>query len=190
MINTFIWLALGTGALFYGVALYKGLLGLRQELARAWQHIEALLQQRHEDLPTLVAACRPYPQFEHEVLEKLLQARVSAQDARAAGDLRGLADASQRLRRSLARIAATVEACPELKSRPTLRQLLGRFTGLENALADRREVYNRCVRRHNRRRRQMPEQLLARLLGFGPAEPLEAPGAALAEPEREAWAQA
>lgn len=187
MINTFIWLALGIGALLYWVSLYKSLVGLRQEVARAWLQVDALLQQRHEDSPVLVTACRPFPKFERELLGKLLEARRAAEDARLAGDLHALGIAGHHLRRSVQRIAATVEACPELKAHPSLRQLLARLNGLENALADRREVYNRCVARHNEHLRQFPEGLLARLLGFAPAAALEAPDAVMAAPEAGAW---
>lgn len=190
MINTFIWLALGTGAVLYGVSLYKNLQGLRTEVTRAWQHVDALLQQRHEDSPVLVTACRPFPKFEREALEKLLEARRSAESARVAGDVEALGCAGQHLRRSVLRIAATVEGCPELKAHPSLRQLLARLNSLENALADRREVYNRCVRRHNERLHQFPELVVARLGRFRPAPLLEGPETVPGSAGAAAWQRA
>ena len=48
--------------------------------------------------------------------------------------------------------------------------LLGRITGLENAISDRREFYNEAVNRNNVRIEQFPDVIVARLLNFGPRD--------------------
>ncbi|MFP5306175.1 MAG: LemA family protein, partial [Gammaproteobacteria bacterium] len=65
---------------------------------------------------------------------------------------------------------ATVEAYPELKANQSIQQLLGRITGLENAIADRREFYNEAVNLNNVRIEQFPDVVVARLFGFRSAD--------------------
>ena len=74
------------------------------------------------------------------------------------------------MRLGLGNIVATVEAYPELKANQSIQQLLARITGLENAIADRREFYNESVNLNNVRIEQFPDVVVARLLGFGAAD--------------------
>src|SRR5271169_6135109 len=58
----------GAGATIYGWATYKDLLGLRNEMDRAFTDIEALLHQRFDALPALASVCTPYLQDESRFL--------------------------------------------------------------------------------------------------------------------------
>lgn len=64
------------------------------------------------------------------------------------------------------------EAYPALQADQQFAQLSERITQLEEALADRRELYNEAVKLHNARIEQFPDLLLARLFHFPPARPL------------------
>jgi LemA protein len=77
------------------------------------------------------------------------------------------------MRAGLGNILATAEAYPELKANQSIQTLLGRITGLENAISDRREFYNEAVNRNNVRIEQFPDVVVARLLNFGPKDLLE-----------------
>ena len=61
---------------------------------------------------------------------------------------------------------ATVEAYPELKANETFQHLLTRITGLENAIADRREFYNESVNINNVAIEQFPDLVVANLFRF------------------------
>jgi LemA protein len=109
-------------------------------------------------------------QFERSTLEAVMQARAAASSARERGDVRGVGAAEGALRAGIGNILATAEAYPELKANQTIQTLLGRITGLENAIADRREFYNEAVNRNNVRIETFPDVIVARLLTFGPRD--------------------
>lgn len=159
--------------LAYGVVVYNGLVHLKHAVAQAWSNIDVLLKQRHDELPKLVETCKQYMQFERETLEKVMAARSAAHSAREKGDVKGVGQAEGAMRLGLGNIVATVEAYPELKANQTMQQLLGRITGLESGIADRREFYNEAVNRNNVRIESFPDVIVARLFGFKDADLLE-----------------
>ena len=73
------------------------------------------------------------------------------------------------MRVGLGTLLATAEAYPELKSNQSIQQLIARVTGLENAIGDRRELYNETVNANNVRIEQFPDVVVARFLKFQPA---------------------
>lgn len=170
MIMGYIWLVLIAIVLIYGVIIYNGLVNLKHAVSQAWSNIEILLKQRHDELPKLVEACKQYMQFERDTLEKVMQARSAVHTAREKGDVKGVGQAEGMMRLGLGNIVATVEAYPELKANQSMQQLLGRITGLENGISDRREFYNEAVNRNNVRIETIPDLIVARSFGFKPAD--------------------
>lgn len=169
----FILLAALAALIVYGAILYNNLVKLKHGVRKAWANIDVLLKQRHDELPKLVETCKQYMQYEQDTLERVLQARTAVQAAREGADMGALGAAEGRLRLRLGNLFALAEAYPELKANETFRHLQGRVTGLEDAIADRREFYNDAVNLNNVRVYQAPDLVVARLLGFGPAELLE-----------------
>lgn len=161
------------GALLYGIAIYNNLVKLKHAVSKAWSNIDVLLKQRHDELPKLVETCKQYMKFEQETLEKVMQARADAQNARQAGDVKGVGAAETQMRLGLGNLFAVAEAYPELKANQSFQQLQARISGLENAIADRREFYNESVNVNNVRIEQFPDLIVARLLGFGAFDLLE-----------------
>jgi LemA protein len=166
MIGTYLALAAAAGLLLYAVLIYNGLVTLRNGVAKAWSNIDVLLKQRHDEIPKLVEVCKAYMQFERETLVKLMQARAGSQAAQLRGDVAGVAAAEGPLRGGVGRIAATVEAYPELKANQSITRLLVRITTLENEISDRREFYNEYANNNNVRIAEFPDLIIARLAGF------------------------
>ena len=150
----------------YGVTIYNGLVQLKHAVAKSWANIDVLLKQRHDELPKLVEACRQYKQFEQETLRRVIEARSLVQEAREKQDIPALGQAEGALRFGLGRIFAVAEAYPELKANEQFMQLQQRITALENAIADRRELYNESVNINNVRVEQFPDTVVARLFSF------------------------
>jgi len=157
----------------YAALLYNGLVEVKNNVSRAWSNIDVLLKQRHDELPKLVEVCKQYSQFEKETLSRVTEARGRVAQAREAGDVAALGPAEAALRAGVGKIFATVEAYPELKANQNFMQLQSRITGLENAIADRREFYNDSVNVNNIRVEQLPQALIARTFGFKEARLLE-----------------
>lgn len=157
--------------LVYGVLLYNGLVSLKHAVAKAWANIDVVLKQRHDELPKLVEVCKQYKEFEQTTLQRVIEARSQVQQARESHDVAALGTAEGALRQGLGRLFAVAEAYPELKANENFMQLQQRITALENAIADRRELYNEAVNINNVRVEQFPDALIARLFKFD-AHPL------------------
>ncbi len=168
--NTYLMLSLGILLMLivYGVLTYNRLVTLKHNVKLSWSNIDVLLKQRHDELPKLVETCRQYMRFEQGTLEKVMGARVAVASAQAASDLGALGTAETQLRFGLGHLFATAEAYPELRASDKFKHLQARITGLENAIADRREFYNDTVNLNNRRIQQLPEIFLARFFAFRP----------------------
>jgi len=159
------FIVLGLLAVFV-IFLFNQLVTLKHAVGKAWSNIDVLLKQRHDELPKLVETCKQYMQFEQETLEKVMQARSQVASARASHDIPALGQAEGALRLGLGNLFAVAEAYPELKTNETFQHLQARITGLENAIADRREFYNDSVNVNNVRVEQFPDTVVARLFGF------------------------
>ena len=166
MISHYIALAAAAAVLLYAVLIYNGLVTVKNGVAKAWSNIDVLLKQRHDEIPKLVEVCKAYMQFERDTLERVMRARAGSQTAREQGDVLGVAQAEGALRAGVGRIAATVEAYPQLKANQQMMNLLARITTLENEISDRREFYNEYVANNNVRVEQFPDLIVARLCGF------------------------
>jgi LemA protein len=150
----------------YGIFIFNQLVALKHNVGKAWSNIDILLKQRHDELPKLVETCRQYMKFEQETLEKVMQARSQVANAREAQNVSALGQAEGALRLGLGNLFAVAEAYPELKTDETFKHLQARITGLENAIADRREFYNDSVNVNNVRIEQFPDTVVARMFGF------------------------
>jgi LemA protein len=166
IVVTLLLLALLLVAAIYVVRIYNGLVALRENVRKAWSNIDVLLTQRHDELPKLVETCKRYMAYEQETLERVMQARSAVFRAQGSGDVTALGAAEQQLREGLGRLFAVAENYPDLKADQSFRHLQGRITELENAIADRRELYNEAVNLNNIRIQTFPDLIVARLFDF------------------------
>ncbi len=166
-IGTIVVLGLIGLVLMYGVIVYNGLVNLKHNIAKAWSNIDVLLKQRHDELPKLVEVCRQYMSFEKDTLERVISARSAVFTARDTGDVSRLGPAEAALRQGLGNLFALAESYPELEADEQFKHLRDRISALENAIADRRELYNDSVNLNNVRIEQFPDVVVARLFAFG-----------------------
>ena len=157
----------------WAVVLYNGLVRLKHGVSKAWANIDVLLRQRHEELPKLVETCKQYMQHERNTLEAVITARNAVASARDKGDVGALGQAESGLRAGLGQLFALAENYPQLKANESFQHLQQRISGLENGIADRRELYNEAVNLNNVRIEQFPDVLIAGRCGFKAAELLQ-----------------
>ncbi|MCV4071389.1 LemA family protein, partial [Pseudomonas aeruginosa] len=93
--------------------------------------------------------------------------------ARERADVNALGKAESGLRAGLGQLFALAENYPQLKANESFQFLSLRISGLENGIADRRELYNEAVNLNNVRIEQFPDLLIARVAGFKAAELLQ-----------------
>jgi LemA protein len=172
-IGLFIILGLILALVIYFISIYNQLVALKHNVGKAWSNIDVLLKQRHDELPKLVEVCKQYMGYEQETLEKVMQARTQVHSAQQSGDIKALGTAEGQLRLGLGNLFAVAEAYPDLKANSNFQHLQERISGIENAIADRREFYNESVNNLNIRIEQFPDLLIANNFGFKAAELLE-----------------
>ena len=168
-----VFLALVAISVAYGFSLYNGLVRLRESVKQAWSNIGVLLKQRHDELPKLVETCRQYMTYEQETLERVLKARAQVASAQGAGDVAQLGSAEAALKSGLARLYAVAEQYPVLKASEAFMHLQSRITGLEEQIADRRELYNETANLYNTRQAEFPDSLIVGLGDFKHSRLLE-----------------
>jgi LemA protein len=171
MVVLIVLLALVAVLIVYFIGIYNSLVAIRERVKQCWANIDVLLKQRHDELPKLIETCKQYMQYEQETLEKVMHARAAVFAASAGGNVAAVGVAEQQLRGDIGRLFAVAENYPQLKTDESFKQLQARITGLEEAIADRRELYNDQVNINNTRIDQFPDVLIARRYGFA-AKPL------------------
>jgi LemA protein len=162
------FLLIFAAVLFVGFAImaltiYNALISLRTQVDRAWANIDVILKQRYEELPQLIQAIEQYAGHESGVLQSLASARTNYGRALSVNDK---ITASETISVALRGVMALGEAYPNLKANQNFMQLQIRVSQLENAIADRREIYNEVVSNFNTRILQFPDVLAARFLSF------------------------
>jgi LemA protein len=168
-----LFLALLVVAAAYIVRVYNGLVALRENVRKAWSNIDVLLTQRHDELPKLVETCKRYMAYEQETLERVMQARSAVFAAQGKGDVAAVGAAEQQLREGLGRLFAVAENYPDLEADQGFAHLRTRISELEEAIADRRELYNEAVNLNNIRVQTFPDLVVARMFDFRPSALLE-----------------
>ena len=149
------------------VAMYNGLVKLRNRVDSAWSQIDVQLQRRHDLIPNLVETVKGYAAHERETLDAVIQARNTAVNAQGPHDQ---AQAENMLTGALRQLFALAEAYPDLKANQGFTALQHRISELENQIADRREYYNDTVTTFNTRIQQVPDVVVANWLSFTPEE--------------------
>jgi LemA protein len=176
-VNDMLWLvmaglALGVVSLLvYTVGIYNGLVRLKHNVDRAWSNIDVLLKQRHDEIPKLVETVKGYMSHEKQVLQSVTEARAMFDRAGSVSE-KGEADAT--MRGALGRLFAVAEAYPDLKADQSFRMLQERISQLEDGIADRREFFNHSVNAFNIRIEQIPDVVLANLMGLQPRDLFQA----------------
>ena len=164
---------------FIGFATYNGIVALARRIDKAWANVEVGLQQRHDELPNLVAAVRGALAYERETLERVTRARAAwTPSAPTAVQAAASAETTAAVRQ----LFAVVERYPELRSEDNVAALQAEIERLENLIADRRELYNDQVYRYNTRIGQLPAVLLAGLFDWRPRAFFAAPDSAAPPP--------
>lgn len=163
------WIVLGVFVfilavvIFYVIAVYNGLIHLKNSIDKDWSNIDVLLKQRFDELPKLIKVCEGYMQHEKQTLEAVIKARSMVSGA---GNDAQKMQAQNALTDTLRSLFMVVERYPDLKADKSFRQLGARITEIENQIADRRELYNDTVNLYNIRIEQFPDVLVAKPFNF------------------------
>jgi LemA protein len=153
-------------AVVWFVTAYNNLDAAAARTAQAWGNVDAMLKQRHDELPRFLDACRPHAQHQQALLDRVAAASDAVFGARQARDTAALGRAEAELRAALSDLVALIEARPESKADDTFTTLQKRLAALESALNERRAIFNDAVQQNNGRVAQFPSNIVALLGGF------------------------
>ncbi len=147
--------------------LFNRLVRLRNQVRVAWSDVDVQLQRRHDLVPPLVEVVKGYAAHESGVLERVTSERSAALAADSPG-ARGAPETA--LGQGLSHLIALAEAYPELKANENFMQLSRQLVETEDQIQHARRFYNGSVRQYNTELERFPALLIARPLGFQPAE--------------------
>jgi len=177
-----ILLIIVVAVVFWAVAIYNGLVALRNRFKNAFAQIDVQLKRRYDLIPNLVETAKGYIKHERETLEAVTRARNVAQTAAAAASaapgypaaMQALGAAEGQLTGVLGRLLAVSESYPDLKANQNMMALQEELSSTENKVAFARQAFNDSVMEYNTRRESFPANIFAGMFNFGPAELLQA----------------
>src|SRR4030065_1165857 len=161
------WVILGIVAILiiWAIAIYNGLIRLKNRVDEAWSDIDVQLKRRYDLIPNLVNTVKGYAVHEKEVFEKVTEARTRAMGAQSAHDK---AEAENMLSQTLKSLFAVAEAYPDLKANQNFLELQRELTDTEDKIQASRRFYNGNVRDFNTKIQIFPNNLIAGMLKLPP----------------------
>lgn len=162
---TTIWIIVAIIAILiiWIVAIYNGLVRLRQNRENAFADIDVQLKQRHDLVPQLIGAVKGYMEHERGTLEAITNAR---QRAMGASNINDKISAEKELSHALSGLSIQVEAYPDLKANSNFMHLQTELADIENKLAAVRRFFNSATKELNISVQKFPNVLLAGVFGF------------------------
>ena len=157
-------LLIGVGVLvLWLVALYNGLITLKNRTDEAWSDIDVQLKRRYDLIPNLIESVKGYAAHEAGTFQKVTEARNAAMGAKTMAEH---AQAENALSQTLKALFAVAEAYPELKASQNFLHLQEELTDTENKVQASRRFYNGNVRDFNTKLQVFPSNIIAGTLGF------------------------
>ena len=168
--------------MFWAVGACNRLIGLRTGFRLAFQQVDAQSKRRHDLVPGLVDAARPYLMQARHMLDGVTAARnqafmasvLAADDPTDAAAIDRMVAAEAVLVTSLDRLLQASHGCGALWKNAGMRALASDLGNTESRLAFAQQAYNASVAQYNQAIDQFPGSLLANLFGFRRAAPLQA----------------
>ena len=149
------------------LTVYNGLIQVKENIKKSWANIDVLLMQRSDEIPKLVKVLKSFVKHEKKMFDSIMEARSFYLGASSVSEK---ADADKEMSSALKSIFALSEAYPELRSNDNFLKLQERISGLENDIADRRELYNESVNNYNIRIQSLPDAFIANSMNLAAEE--------------------
>jgi len=145
------------------IAVYNGLIRLKNRVAEAWSDIDVQLKRRYDLIPNLIETVKGYATHEKETFENVIKARNLAMQAQ---DPKAKADTENALSATLKSIFALSESYPDLKANQNFLKLQDELSDTENKIQAARRFYNTNVRDFNTKIQVFPTNIIANILKF------------------------
>ena len=145
------------------LAKYNGLVRSRNKVNQSKSGIDVYLNQRFDLIPNLVECVKGYSKHESELFENVAKLRTLYNETK---DL----DNASKLNSGVNKLLAVAENYPELKASEQFLNLQRNLTKIESQLQAARRIYNNEVTTYNTKIQTVPNNIIASVFGFKPAE--------------------
>jgi len=170
-----VWIIVGVVAILiiWFIAVFNGIVTLRNRTQEAWSDIDVQLKRRHDLIPNLIETVKGYAKHEKELFETVTEARASAMKAQGPDEA---GKAENMLSDTLKSLFAVAENYPQLRASENFQKLQDELTDTEDKIEAARRFYNGNVRDFNIKIQVFPNSLVAGMTGskafelFGLAE--------------------
>jgi LemA protein len=149
------------------IAIYNGLVRLKNLVKEAWSGIDVQLKRRANLIPNLIETVKGYMSHEKEVLHNVTELRSKSMRADKVGEKGRL---EGELSRSLANLLAVAESYPDLKANQNFLDLQKQLSEIEDQIQMARRYYNGTVRNFNIRIESFPSNIVANWFKFRQAD--------------------
>lgn len=159
-----LWIILGLLAvvIIWFIAVFNGIVTLRNRTQEAWSDIDVQLKRRHDLIPNLIETVKGYATHEKELFEKVTEARSQAMQAKGAAEA---GKAENMLTDTLKSLFAVAENYPQLRATENFQKLQDELTDTENKVEAARRFYNGNVRDFNIKIQVFPNSMVAGMTG-------------------------
>lgn len=163
-----VWIVIAVIVALYIISVYNGLITLKNRVKEAWSDIQVQLKRRYDLIPNLVETVKGYASHESSTLEKVIQARNMALNAK--GDMQGQAEAENMLTSTLKSLFAVSENYPDLKANQNFLKLQQELSDTEDRLQAARKFYNTNAKDLNISIESFPSNIIASYFKFEKVE--------------------
>lgn len=154
---------------------YNTLQANDEQIKASWAEVVNQYQRRADLVPNLVNTVKGYATHEEKVLTQVTEARARVGSIQASPELVNDPEAFARfqsaqagLSSALSRLLVVSENYPDLKANTGFRDLQAQLEGTENRITVARNRYIQSVQDYNVYVRQFPNNLTAKMFGYGP----------------------
>jgi LemA protein len=167
-----LWVVLGIIIIlvFWGCNSYNSLVGVDQDVKKAWGSVETNYQRRTDLYNAVIKTISASANFEKSTLREVIEARSRASAVRVdledSASLRQFQQAQAQLQSSFSRLLAVAEAYPQLQTTTAFREFQAQQEGTENRINIARQNYNASVENYNLRVKRFPGSIFASIFGY------------------------
>ncbi len=151
---------------------YNGLVKSDESVKKTWSDIQSAYQRRIDLIPSLVSVVKGSSDFEQQTLVNLMEARAKAQQTTlnagvvSAESYKAQENAQAEVVQNFNKVIARAEKYPDLKSTKSYLYLQTQLEGTERRIKVSRNDFNSSVAVYNKKVRQFPSSLVAKIFGF------------------------
>ena len=155
----------------YTLLTYNSLIKSNNFVKEAFSTMDIYLKKRWDLIPNLVEIVKGYAKHEKEIFNQITSLRANSYDTLSTGKKINI---NEQLTQEISKIMLISENYPDLKASENFLQLSHELSKIEDEIANSRKYYNGTVRILNNKIQMFPNNIIANIFGFKPANMFEA----------------